>query len=150
MSISLPLDEDGFLRRECPTCEQEFKWHHDEADSPQYPDDGIPGTHYCPICGQPSGEGTWWTPAQLEYIQGLAMPKAMDSVFGDLERELKSSKYLKLERSGTNDFEVPDVPVEPNDMTIIEPPCHPLEPVKVAVELAGPFYCIICGQDYAV
>jgi len=25
LSMSIPLDEDGFLRRECPTCEREFK-----------------------------------------------------------------------------------------------------------------------------
>lgn len=24
--MSDPLDSDGFLRRECPTCEREFKW----------------------------------------------------------------------------------------------------------------------------
>lgn len=33
ISVSIPLDDDGFLRRECPTCEQEFKWfNHDEGD----------------------------------------------------------------------------------------------------------------------
>lgn len=24
--MSLPLDKDGFLRRECPNCERQFKW----------------------------------------------------------------------------------------------------------------------------
>ena len=24
--MEIPLDSDGFLRRECPTCEREFKW----------------------------------------------------------------------------------------------------------------------------
>jgi hypothetical protein len=24
--VSLPLDEDGCLRRECPVCERQFKW----------------------------------------------------------------------------------------------------------------------------
>ncbi len=28
LEISMPLDSDGFLRRECPTCEREFKWLH--------------------------------------------------------------------------------------------------------------------------
>jgi hypothetical protein len=28
VSMSLPLDEDGFLRRECPTCERQFRWWH--------------------------------------------------------------------------------------------------------------------------
>ena len=26
LEMSMPLDSDGFLRRECPTCEREFKW----------------------------------------------------------------------------------------------------------------------------
>jgi hypothetical protein len=28
--MSLPLDGDGFLRRECPKCERQFKWLHRE------------------------------------------------------------------------------------------------------------------------
>jgi hypothetical protein len=24
--MSVPLDSDGFIRRECPTCERELKW----------------------------------------------------------------------------------------------------------------------------
>ena len=26
LSITIPVDSDGFLRRECPTCERELKW----------------------------------------------------------------------------------------------------------------------------
>ena len=26
LSMSLPLADDGFMRRECTTCEREFKW----------------------------------------------------------------------------------------------------------------------------
>lgn len=32
--VSPPVDQDGFLRRECPTCEKQFKWYvHEEGDS---------------------------------------------------------------------------------------------------------------------
>ncbi len=30
--MTIPLDSDGFLRRECPTCEREFKWQPSEAE----------------------------------------------------------------------------------------------------------------------
>lgn len=56
-------------------------------------------------------------------------------------------------RFEANDADIPDVPgtlVEPNDMQIIAPPCHPYEPVKVPDSLAGPFHCLICGQKFAV
>jgi len=32
MSLTLPLDDDGFLRRECPSCERQFKWLPDSSD----------------------------------------------------------------------------------------------------------------------
>lgn len=31
-TISMPLDSDGFLHRECPHCSREFKWLHAESD----------------------------------------------------------------------------------------------------------------------
>ncbi len=53
LGMSIPLHSDGFLRRECPTCEREFKWlpnTNDEDDA----DDGEPlpsGCYLCPYCG---------------------------------------------------------------------------------------------------
>ena len=32
LSIELPLDS-GFLRRECPNCQLEFKWHHGPTET---------------------------------------------------------------------------------------------------------------------
>lgn len=46
--VSLPPpDSDGFLRRECPSCEREFKWFsHNEGDP-----NAEPATQYfCPLC----------------------------------------------------------------------------------------------------
>ena len=43
--IALPLDGDGFLRRECPACELEFKWfvHADgDADAEQVDQVSLP------------------------------------------------------------------------------------------------------------
>ncbi len=40
--IELPLDDDGYLRRQCPTCERLFKWHY--GPTPQRPNEtGRPG-----------------------------------------------------------------------------------------------------------
>ena len=33
LGMTIPLDSDGFLRRECPTCEREFKWRPSEAEA---------------------------------------------------------------------------------------------------------------------
>ena len=69
ISVALPKDTDGFLRRECPSCEQEFKWFgHEEDDS-----DADPVSQYfCPLCGTPAGNDEWWTTAQVEFMHRSA------------------------------------------------------------------------------
>ncbi len=145
--VSLPLDSDGFLRRECPTCENEFKWfNHQEGDS----DAEVVDQYFCPLCGAASGVDTFWTPAQREYMQGVAAP-AIDQFASDLIADaFKGVKGVtfKPNRSFTFGSATPDALVEPDDMVIVEPPCHPHEPVKVAEENAARAYCLICGQEF--
>lgn len=146
--VSLPLDSDGFLRRECPTCDDEFKWfNHQEGD----PDAEAVHQYFCPLCGVPSDIDTFWTPAQLEYVQAVSAP-AIDQFASDLVAEaFKGAKGLtfKRNRSFTFGADAPDAIAEPDDMVIVQPPCHPNEPVKVPEANAGRVYCLVCGGEFA-
>jgi uncharacterized protein YbaR (Trm112 family) len=45
----------------------------------------------------------------------------------------------------------PDPPMpllEHDDMTMVAPPCHGFEPVKVADDWTEALYCLVCGQAY--
>src|SRR5678815_235007 len=67
LSIKLPLDSDGFLRRACPSCERELKWKPSDPD-----EDAVPapeGGYFCPYCGRQSSADAWWTEAQIESAQ---------------------------------------------------------------------------------
>lgn len=150
VSVALPLDDDGFLRRECPTCEQEFKWfnHGEASDDAEQVDQ-----YFCPRCGQPAALDQWWTPAQLEYVQRVAAPVldgAINDMLDDVFKPLRSSKSFKVERTGrfSSDVPTPDPLFEPNDMVIVEPPCHPNEPVKVPEETIASVFCLICGMEF--
>ena len=152
ISVSLPLDNDGFLRRECPNCLQEFKWHdgpaNEEAEAQQDTE-----TYHCPLCGRPSGVDSWWTQAQLDYAQGVAMPAALQEIEHELDRAFRglNSKHLKVTRTGHLDTPAEPMPlIEPDDMVMIASPCHPYEPVKVPEVEAGPFYCLVCGSAFAI
>lgn len=146
--VSLPLDSDGFLRRECPTCEREFKWFsHQEGDL----DAEDVHQYFCPLCGVASGADSWWTPAQIEYMQGVSGP-VVDQVAQDMiANAFKGVKGLtfKPNRSFSLGIETPDALAEPDDMVIIEPPCHPNEPVKVPEENAGQVHCLVCGTLFS-
>jgi hypothetical protein len=150
--VSLPVDSDGFLRRECPHCEGVFKWHHGPANA-EAEEQAEAETYYCPLCGQPAGTDSWWTQEQLAYIEGAAMPQvatAMDDQIDKLFEGL-NSKHVKVKRTGHSD--VPEAPtplVEPDDMVIVASPCHAWEPVKVPESRNGPLYCLICGAAFAV
>jgi len=146
--VSLPLDVDGFIRRECPNCEQEFKWHHGKTDDA--PDDYVyPNVHWCPLCGESAAIDKWWTPAQAEYVRNAAMGPVLDQLGETLKDAVRGSKFLKVELSNDRP-EVPDPLVEPDDMVIIAPPCHQWEPVKVPDDSVAPYYCLLCGEAYAV
>lgn len=150
VSVSLPLDDDGFLRRECPRCVREFKWFtHGDGD----PDAELAEQYFCPLCGAASGADEWWTPAQLEYAQAMASPDIEQFVNDSIRDALQGSKYLRVSPgSGVDmDIETPEPLIEPNDMVIVESPCHPNEPLKVPDEVVDvPIHCLVCGAAFAV
>jgi hypothetical protein len=47
------------------------------------------------------------------------------------------------------DIPTPEPLVEPDDMVIVEPPCHQNEPLKVPEEATSRIYCLICGSAFA-
>lgn len=146
--IELPLDSDGFLRRECPHCEKEFKWFN--GRSSETPSDYVdPPVYWCPLCGRSSSHDSWFTQAQIEYSQAAAMGPAFELIQQELKDEFRRNKYFKFEGFSDRPDE-PDPLVETDDMEIIQPPCHPWEPVKVPEEGQASYYCLACGQNYAV
>lgn len=96
LTIPLPLDDDQFLRRECPLCLRQFKIETEEVDrqslierelkaflleeGAQLRDEEADATEagseeadlYCPYCGQPSPRTEWWTREQSAYIHVFA------------------------------------------------------------------------------
>jgi hypothetical protein len=139
-SVPIPLDNDGFLRRECPSCEQEFKWHNGPVGD--RPDAAIdPPVYYCPLCGESALPDQWWTRPQLEYVRQMGLGLAQNEIKDMLPG---FSKY-----EPTNIAILPALH-EPNDMTIAQPPCHQWKPVKVPAAWQRSVYCLVCGEEYAI
>ena len=144
--MSLPLDSDGFLRRECPHCETEFKWFDGRADD--CPDDFVDESLVtCPLCGRAATPDAWWTKDQLDLAQQSASAAFMLELRDGLSGMPKND-LIRFEMSG-DEPDPPDPLTEPDDMVIVEPPCHYWERVKVPEEAVGPFYCTVCGGAYA-
>ena len=148
ITISLPLDSDGFLRRACPSCCREFKWLSDTHKVVAAPT----GKFFCPYCGTPGEPNEWFTIEQLASIN----EKVLDEVVRPSLENL-AEPFRQLGRSSGNIFKftgsVEDTeqrqapPVfEPADMRQITFHCHPLEPVKVDEAWEKAVHCLSCGR----
>lgn len=139
--ISLPLDSDSFLRRECPQCEQEFKWHHGRTE--ETPEDFVdPPLYFCPRCGENADPNDFLTQAQVAYVEQVAAGPLLE----DLARTFEGGP---LDFKVTGESGVPDPLVEPDDMTAIQSPCHPWEPIKVPDDANPLHYCLVCGAAFS-
>lgn len=149
VSVDFPSDSDGFIRRECPHCLRQFKWHDGPAneEAERHPEAEL---YSCPLCGQSAEVDPWNTQEQVDLVEQMAMPQIMRHVNEDLDAMFRRMKGITYTRSAD---EYPDesVPLtEPDDMMIVASPCHGYEPVKVPEDHTGPLHCLVCGAPFTV
>jgi len=173
-SISFPLDEDGFFRRECPLCHKEFKvllkkeeltdlaqegmdsfMLEEDKKETNLTDSGSSGTEFfCPYCGQQSPSDSWWTQEQLNYIAIVARNIIAKLLNESLIRPLKRTS----QRGSTGMFSLrfeskeikqqnPWISPEINDMEIFDLPCCQRK-IKIEENWRDTVYCFFCGFPY--
>jgi len=154
ISISLPLDKDGFLRRECPICEQQFKWW--PTPSEEVTTEGTQEAseaYFCPYCHEPADPDAWWTKEQLRYAQELAAAEVLRPELrrfkSDLERGNRRSGMIRIDMS-VPPISRPEPLAEPDDMVRVDVPCHPQKPIKVNEAWEQEVTCLVCGIRYPV
>jgi len=90
-SIDIPPDENGFIGRKCPKCKMYYKIKPGTGLKVQY--------HICPYCEYKGDNSEFFTPEQIEYAKSVAIKKAMDPLFKQLDQTFK-----KLERETKGGF----------------------------------------------
>lgn len=149
LSMSIPLDADGFLRRECPTCEREFKWLPAEDDTEF--DEMSDGGYFCPYCAIQAPPESWFTQAQIEFAESLITTEVVGPMVKKFSRDLSrigrnSGGLVSVSAS----YDIPGLMVpltEADDMKRVDFSCHATEPVKVLDDWNRPIYCLICGNS---
>lgn len=142
--MAVPLDRDGFLRRECPTCEREFKWYASEDGT------GAPapvGGYYCPYCAIQAPADGWFTAAQIELAQNTIMREMVGPELELMAKDLRRSGSGSLIKIDMEYHKPPamDPLVEADDMRRVDFECHPSEPIKVLDDWSGDVHCLICA-----
>lgn len=148
ISITLPLDKDGFLRRECPNCKRQFKWLPTKDKSNKQSQ----LQYYCPYCGKLANINDWWTKEQVQYIKqklSKATEPELEKFTKDLKRLNKPGSLIRIEPK----YKLSSEPLpfhEPNVMRKVEPPCHTSEPLKIYENWNKLVICLICGKPFSL
>lgn len=143
-SMSVPTDSDGFFRRECPGCEEQFK-----VPAVAHDDWLTVDVWHCPLCGVAAGEDQWLTREQVEHAEALMVPLALQEVSRGLEEAFRGVKGMTYSGgSGGFGTPVPEPLYEPDDMVIVGAPCHETFAVKVPIERLGAVHCLACGSAF--
>ncbi|MHB1527552.1 MAG: hypothetical protein ACYCZN_14995 [Candidatus Dormibacteria bacterium] len=147
LSLALPLDSDGFLRRECPTCEREFKWLPTPEGQTAY---SVPdGGYFCPYCGLQAPNNAWFTSEQIALAHGTVVSEVLSPElvkFRDsVNRIGRGSQGLVRMQAQYREPDKPEPLTEVDDMSRVEFECHPDEPLKVLEDWPGPVRCLVCG-----
>ncbi len=152
LSMSVPLDSDGFLRRECPACERDLKWlpnAADDAESIEAPEGG----YFCPYCATQAPPGSWFTQAQIDLAHGIVATEVVGPALNEFTRDINNMAAARGGMLGVSaSYEGPDEVdplTEPNDMRRIDFACHSAEPAKVLDDWDGQVHCLICGRPAA-
>lgn len=140
--MSVPLDSEGFLRRECPTCEREFKWRPTPEGEQGEPESD--GGYFCAV---QAPTGSWWTKPQLEAATSQAFDAVVKPKLDDLQASVEraSGDFIKVSMSRTDPPKPPAL-TEIDDMRLVELSCHPTEPIKVLDDWDREVHCLLCGQ----
>ena len=158
ISISLSLDEKGFIDRACPKCSYRFKVK--DSCWPNYKIAGPPWARtlsyaFCPMCGHKAVLDNWHTPEQIKAAERIALEKAkrqvlsqLDKSFARLSRSFAHDPFIKLEFRPSISYRHINTrtPFERAlERDIVCPKCD----ASYAV-VGSAFFCPVCGENTVV
>jgi uncharacterized Zn-finger protein len=144
--MTLPLDSDGFLRRECPYCKREFKVFPSQKEE-DMEESNVIVELFCPYCGQSAGKNSWWTGEQRRYAKEIALKKVLEPELEELGKSLENigkGSFIKIKMEKPS-FKTPKIHEEADDMKLFDLPCCK-ERIKLEENWKGYVHCIVCGK----
>lgn len=132
--VQMPVDEDGYFDRRCPSaaCQADFKvlmedWKNKVGDAQVF----------CPVCREEASAGAWNTPEQFRYIRQVGMKHIRGIMGKALAQDVRG--FNRGQRPG---FINMSMSYKPGAPTLIVP-------IGAAEELRQKFTCEQCGCRYS-
>jgi hypothetical protein len=161
--ISLPVDSQGFVRRECPHCRRQFKVRGGPTDGATV--QRYLGRHllfenhheiarddcelYCVYCGKSAPTDEWCTPQQRAWMEKVA-----DVLSKEIRYETLQAPMRNLSLNPGVTFvavppaeRLPEMRVESDDLRRGSFFCC-VEDVKIETHWVQPSFCPGCGSEH--
>src|SRR5438067_112951 len=134
LPISIPIDNDGYLDRRCPSeaCQADFKVLMEDWKA-KVSDDQV----FCPICREEAKATEWNTPEQQEYIRQVGINYMQGLIGQALSQD--ASDFNRRQRPGFINI---SMSYKPGTPTLVVP-------ISAAEELRQKFTCEQCGCRYS-
>jgi uncharacterized Zn finger protein (UPF0148 family) len=151
VAVPDPVDEDGYLDRECPAekCLFGFKVHQEDWRD-KVRDEEV----FCPFCGHAAPARQWATREQVEHLKTAALAQIQERLGTALRRDTARwnqrqprNGFITMTmscREGSRSVVVPAAAVEPMRLKISCPACS----CRYAV-IGAAFFCPACGHNAA-
>lgn len=150
--IDIPLDDDGYMDRRCPSeaCEADFKVPFDDWGD-HVADERV----YCPICRHEAEATEWNTPEQeehiaqvgLQYVQGV-VDRGLCAYARNFNRQFSAGRgFLKMSMSVRPSSTVIIIPSEAAGVMRQQFTCEACQCRYASVGAA--FFCPACGHNSA-
>ena len=150
--IDIPVDEEGYIDKECPNQECLYKFKIFAEDWKNIcKDEAI----YCPRCGKTATSDKWSTTEQIEESKQRAIESINYRIGSALEKDARifnrkqKNNFIKLNMkvSGFKKFEI-NLPLSCKELIEQKVECKHCH-TRYAV-IGSAFYCPACGQNSAI
>lgn len=143
LSISIPLDNDGYTELECDFCKTRFMITGDDYQHKDMP------FLFCPICGLPNDLSTFYCPEVLEIAYQMAAEWAMKEInrtLGKATRSINKSGFVRMDLKMTKQEPKKVLFVPVDDYVIHKTPCCKMYVKIREIDEQIGAYCPICGR----
>jgi uncharacterized Zn finger protein (UPF0148 family) len=151
MNVSIPLDDDGYLDRECPhaACVASFKILADDWTE-KVRDEEV----FCPVCGHRGTSDQWLTQEQVKHLESSLLSEVMPMIDEDLKRMTRNASrgmprggLISLSMSYKPSHPVTIVPLSAAELMQQRYTCESCACRYAAIGAA--FFCPSCGHNSA-
>ncbi len=142
LSLSIPMDDEGYIDLECDYCKTRFMITGDDFESVDMP------FFFCPICGLPNNTNKFLSQEVIQKAEQMAMEWALKEIersLGKTIRDINKSGFFKMDLKAPKKEPEKELYKPIDDYIIHKTQCCQMHIKLHELDCQIGAYCPICG-----